>query len=90
MTKKKQVLGRPKVPWEYFEEELDRRLRSGDALETVQAEAKYFAKWLIEEGMVSPNTIGFERIRERIKKRLGGSTGYKRARHYHRMLLGLE
>ena len=67
--------GRPKVPWQIFEDELHRRFQSGEAHETVQAEARHLAQWAaanaikVEHG----DPIKLERIRERIKKRLGGA-----------------
>jgi hypothetical protein len=83
MSPVKKPRGRPKQPWEPFETELLRRLETGEALATVEAEAKYLAKWAktnpeIESKLDSP------RIRERIKKRFGGSKGYKNSlEHFH-------
>jgi hypothetical protein len=79
--------GRPKAPWEPIEEELYRRLTIGEACTTVQAESKYLAEFvrlhdIKAEGVDRTAPIAFERIRERIKKRYGGSQGYKQAREH--------
>jgi hypothetical protein len=81
--------GRPKVPWDPFEDELFRRLQSGEALETVQAEAVWLAAWGAQQGLKidGGNPLQPERIRERIKKRHGGSEGYKLARLHHQQQL---
>jgi hypothetical protein len=85
-NKPKKPRGRPKVPWDPFEDELFRRLQSGEALETVQAEAVWLAAWGTQQGLKvdGGNPLQAERIRERIKKRYEGSEGYKSARLYHR------
>jgi len=82
--------GRPKVPWTVFEDEVFRRLVSGEAAETVQSESKYIHKWAVDTKAISANQIGPERIRERIKKRYKGSEGYKLTRQFHRNKLGLS
>jgi hypothetical protein len=81
--------GRPKLDWRPFEEELHRRLTTGESLPTVEAEAGALEKWGIEKGYHVPGSapIKKERIRERIKKRHGGSVGYQNAREYHLMML---
>jgi hypothetical protein len=88
----KKTRGRPKVPWEPFENELFRRLQSGEALETVQAEAVWLAAWGAQQGLqvAGGNPLQPERIRERIKKRHGGSEGYKQARLHHQQQLRRE
>ena len=85
-NKPKKPRGRPKVPWEPFETELFRRLQSGEALETVEAEAVWLASWGVQQGLKvdGGNPLQHERIRERIKKRHGGSEGYKSTRLHHR------
>lgn len=77
--------GRPKVPWEPFEEELWRRLTSGEASEQLEAEAEYLSKWAKAQGITQNNgaPLARERIRERIKKRYKGTAGYKATRQYH-------
>jgi hypothetical protein len=79
--------GRPKLPWGPFDDELHRRCQNGEALPTLEAEAKYLAGWgkaknlRVEDG----GPIGVARIRERIKKRLnGGAQAYKNAREFIR------
>ncbi len=81
--------GRPKLSWDPFEDELFRRLQSGEALDTVQAEATYLAGWGAHQGLKvdGGSPLQPERIRERIKKRHGGSEGYKSARLHHRQQL---
>lgn len=85
--KQKSVRGRPKVPWDRFDEELWRRLNAGEAAETVQAEARYLADWAKSKGIstVPGNPAGalkLEQIRQRIKKRYNGSEGYISTRLY--------
>src|SRR5438067_2434327 len=81
--------GRPKTPWEPIEEELFRRLTRGEACPTLEAEAKYLAEFvrlkdIKAEGTNPSAPIAAARIRERIKKRYGGSAqGYKQAREHH-------
>src|SRR4051794_35610329 len=67
----KKARGRPKVAWDRYEDELLRRLQSGEALETVQAEAAWLAAWGVAQGLKVPDgkPLQLERIRERIKKR---------------------
>jgi hypothetical protein len=81
--------GRPKSPWEIFADELFRRLKSGEAHNTVQAEARHLAQWAAANGIRVDHgaPIKLERIRERIKKRLGGTQGYINARDHHRRAL---
>lgn len=86
-TKPKKPRGPPKLAWDPFDNELWRRLQAGEALPTVQAEAKYLAAWATRQGLARTLDskagfayLGFEIIRERIKKRYNGSAGYKLVR----------
>lgn len=83
-TSAKKPRGRPKLNWEPFETELFRRLKLGLALETVQAEARWLAEWGAKSGLQVDGSkpLQLERIRERIKKRHGGTQGYKSARSF--------
>ena len=68
--------------------------KTGEALPNVQAESKYLAGFvqlhgIKAEGEKDTQPIQFERIRERIKKRHGGSSGYKAVRAHHRRKLGI-
>jgi hypothetical protein len=88
--KPKATRGRPKILWDPFDDELFRRFRSCEAAETVQAEARYLHRWGGEQGLHADGRkptqmIQVERIRERIKKRYGGSEGYRSTRAFHRM-----
>lgn len=82
MDQPKQARGRPKVPWKPLDDEFWRRITTGQACETVEAEAEYLEHWAKENGICSPSGlyIQHERIRERIKKRYHGSAGYKQLR----------
>jgi hypothetical protein len=37
--------GRPKLPWDPFDEELFRRFQSGEAFPVLEQEARYLEKW---------------------------------------------
>jgi len=77
--------GRPKVPWDPFDDELYRRFRSGEALETVEAESRYLHKWAKEKGIKVDGgaPISAARIRARINTRYGKAEGYKQTRAHH-------
>ena len=85
----KKPRGRPKLPWKPFEDELYRRLRAGKALPTVEAEAEELARWASEQGLAVSGgaPLQKERIRERIKKRCGGTQGYNNMRAHHLSLI---
>lgn len=77
------------MPWGPFADELDRRFKNCEALPTVEEEAKYLEGWARSQNLKATGdkdtvAIHFPRIRERIKKRLGGTGGYKSTRKYHR------
>lgn len=81
--------GRPKVPFDPFEEEVWRRLTSGEALPHLEKEATYLSSWAKDKGILQQNgaPLGPAIIRERIKKRFKGTAGYKDAREHHLALL---
>jgi hypothetical protein len=81
--------GRPKLSWDPFEAELDRRFKSGEALEEVEPESRWLAEWAAKQGLMVPGSkpLQHERIRQRINKRFGGAEGYKQTRLFHRMTL---
>jgi hypothetical protein len=79
MEEEKKPRGRPKVPWDPFDEELWKRLKTGAACEHLEAEAAHLADWSATQGI----HLKKERIRERIKRRFNGTVGYKEARLYH-------
>ena len=89
MEESKPKRGRPKLLWDAFADELERRLKSCEAEVTVEAEADYLAEWAKAKGICTPygTYLSPERIRERIKKRKGGSKGYQNEREWHRSLL---
>jgi hypothetical protein len=74
--------------------EIHRRMVSGEACEKVEWEARELRFWLHDMGIfpfVNANKVdqkkpnGYERIRERLKKRYGGTSGYNNARKFHLM-----
>lgn len=83
--------GRPKLPWDPFEEELYRRLVAGEAEPTMQQEAQALAKWARENGISTvignpAGALGADRIRQRISKRYKGAHGYIQAREHHLLI----
>jgi len=85
MEKVQVVRGRPRTDWKPYQDELWRRLTSGEAAPKLEWEAAYLEKWAqLHPHLVSGNPIKKERIRERIKKRHGGSAAsYAKAREEH-------
>lgn len=80
MITAKSPRGRPKIPWDPFDTELLRRIKSGEAEPNVEAESRYLEKWARQQGITSPSGgyLGSAQIRQRIKKRMGGADGYTR------------
>ena len=78
--------GRPKVPWDPFDDELHRRFTTGEASDTLESEARYLANWGAINNIRVPGDsepIKKGRIRERIRKRHGGAARYKEVRQHH-------
>jgi hypothetical protein len=89
MEKRQSARGRPKTDWGPYDDELWRRLISGEAEPKLEAEAAYLEQWgKSHTHFLSGYPIQKERIRERIKKRYGGSAaGYAATREHHRLQL---
>lgn len=94
MAEPKRGRGRPKnFPWDdRIDDEIHHRMIKGEAAETVEAEAKHLRLWAHRTGLwpfPNPDKInlknpyGYERIRERLKKRYGKTEGYNKAREFH-------
>jgi len=89
----KKPRGRPKIPFDPYMDELDRRLRAGVAKPTLEAEADWLADWGKEKGLKFPDgkPLQKEQIRERIKKRCGGTAqAYKNMLDWHLSRIELD
>ena len=82
MEEPKPARGRPKVPWDAFDNEFWRRITNGEACETVTDEAKHLAKWAKGQGICTSHGtyLKYERIRDRLRNRYNGAAGYKKIR----------
>ncbi len=85
MEKRQVARGRPKTIWDPYDDELWRRLTSGEAEPKLEAEAAYLEQWgKAHTHFLSGNPIAKAQIRQRIKKRYGGSAAsYAAVREHH-------
>jgi hypothetical protein len=81
--------GRPKIPWDPFDEHLWHRLTNGLACDTVEEEARYLEQWAHQQMLCSSagKYIQHEQIRRRINKRYNGAAGYRQVRQWQIDLL---
>ncbi len=96
MPRTGQPRGRSKVDWyEFYHEEVLRRLASGEAFPTVTAEGRNLAEWakardIKAKGHKRFDPITAKRMTARLTKRMGGAIGYKLSRQWFRDMGGFD